>query len=145
MTQIWAQAALWLLLALLASMFSIWFKVATALSEIVVGTVAQLVIGALLGSALLAGDSTWILFLSGAGAIMLTFLAGTELDPEVFRKQWKQTTAIGLISFFMPFLGCAALARWVLGWDGHASWLAGIAMSTTSSSRGVRRDAGIRI
>ncbi len=132
MTQIWAQAALWLLLALLASMFSIWFKVATALSEIVVGTVAQLVIGALLGSALLAGDSTWILFLSGAGAIMLTFLAGTELDPEVFRKQWKQTTAIGLISFFMPFLGCAALARWVLGWDGHASWLAGIAMSTTS-------------
>jgi Kef-type K+ transport system membrane component KefB len=132
MTQIWAQAALWLLLALLASMLSIWFKIATALSEIVVGTIAQLIIGALLGSSLLAGDSTWILFLSGAGAILLTFLAGTELDPEVFRKQWKQTTSIGLISFTAPFLGCAALARWGLGWSGQASWLAGIAMSTTS-------------
>lgn len=132
MTQIWAQAALWLLLALLASMLSIWFKIATALSEIVVGTIAQLIIGALLGSSLLAGDSTWILFLSGAGAILLTFLAGTELDPEVFRKQWRQATSIGLISFAAPFLGSAALARWVLGWSGQASWLAGIAMSTTS-------------
>lgn len=132
MTQIWAQAALWLLLALLASMLSIWLKIATALSEIVVGTIAQLIIGALLGSSLLAGDSTWILFLSGAGAILLTFLAGTELDPEVFRKQWRETTSIGLISFAAPFLGCAALARWGLGWDVQASWLAGIAMSTTS-------------
>ena len=132
MTEIWAQAALWLGLALLASLLSIWLKVATALSEIVVGTIAQLIIGALIGSALLAGDASWIKFLSGAGAILLTFLAGAELDPVVFRKQWKQATAIGLVSFIAPFLGCAALARWGLGWSVEASWLAGIAMSTTS-------------
>jgi len=106
--------------------------VATALSEIVVGTIAQLVIGALIGSALLAGDATWIKFLSGAGAILLTFLAGAELDPVVLRKQWKSTFAIGLIGFGAPFLGCAALAHWALGWSAEASWLAGIAMSTTS-------------
>lgn len=132
MTEIWGQAALWLGLALLASMLSIWFRMATALSEIVVGTIAQLLIGAVLGSALLAGDASWIKFLSGAGAILLTFLAGAELDPVVFRKQWKQATAIGLVSFAAPFFGCAALARWGLGWSVDASWLAGIAMSTTS-------------
>ncbi len=132
MTEIWAQAALWLGLALVASLLSIHLRVATALSEIVVGTIAQLIIGALLGSALLAGDATWIKFLSGAGAILLTFLAGAELDPVVFRKHWKQTTAIGLVSFAAPFFGCAALARWGLGWSVDASWLAGIAMSTTS-------------
>lgn len=132
MTEIWGQAALWLGLALLASLLSIWLRVATALSEIVVGTIAQLVIGAALGGALLAGDATWIKFLAGAGAILLTFLAGAELDPAVFRRQWKQATAIGLVSFAAPFLGCAALARWLLGWDVAASWLAGIAMSTTS-------------
>jgi len=132
MTEIWAQAALWLGLALLASLLSIWFRMATALSEIVVGTIAQLFIGAVLGSAILAGDATWIKFLSGAGAILLTFLAGAELDPAVFRKQWKQATAIGLVSFAGPFLGCAALAHWGLGWSVDASWLAGIAMSTTS-------------
>ncbi len=132
MTGIWAQAALWLGLALLASLVSIWLKMATALSEIVVGTIAQLVIGVALGAAVLQGDVTWVLFLSGAGAILLTFLAGAELDPDVFRKNWRQTTAIGLVSFAGPFLGCAALAHWLLGWDGQASWLAGIAMSTTS-------------
>jgi Kef-type K+ transport system membrane component KefB len=132
MTEIWAQASLWLGLALAASLLSIWFRVATALSEIVVGTIAQLVIGAALGSALLAGDATWIKFLSGAGAILLTFLAGAELDPVVFRKQWKQAGAIGLASFAAPFVGCAAIARWGLGWSPEASWLAGIAMSTTS-------------
>lgn len=132
MTGIWAQAALWLGLALVATLLSIWLKVATALSEMVVGTIAQLIIGAALGGALLAGDATWLKFLSGAGAILLTFLAGAELDPAVFRKQWKQATAIGLVSFIAPFLGCAALARWGLGWSVEASWLAGIAMSTTS-------------
>jgi glutathione-regulated potassium-efflux system ancillary protein KefC len=132
MTEIWTQAALWLALALIATLAAMWLRVATALSEIVVGTIAQLIIGAALGSALLAGDASWLKFLAGAGAILLTFLAGAELDPVVFRRQWKQATLIGLVSFTAPFLGCAALARWGLGWSPQASWLAGIAMSTTS-------------
>jgi len=132
MTEIWAQAALWLGLALLATMLSIWLRVATALSEIVVGTVAQLLIGATLGGALLGGDASWIKFLSGAGAILLTFLAGAELDPGVFKRQWKATTGIGLIGFAVPFVVCAAAAHWLLGWSVPASWLAGVAMSTTS-------------
>ena len=132
MTGIYALAALWLGLALVATLLSIWLRVATALSEIVVGTIAQLIIGALVGSAVLGADETWIKFLSGTGAIVLTFLAGAELDPVVFRRQWKEATAIGLVSFFAPFFGCAAAARWLLGWDADASWLAGIAMSTTS-------------
>jgi len=132
MTEIWTQAALWLGLALIATLVAIKVRVATALSEIVIGTIAQLLIGATLGSTLLAGDASWLKFLAGAGAILLTFLAGAELDPVVFRRQWKQATAIGLVSFAAPFVGCAALARWGLGWSPQASWLAGIAMSTTS-------------
>ncbi|HYA47257.1 MAG TPA: cation:proton antiporter [Burkholderiales bacterium] len=132
MTEIWAVAALWLGLALVAAVLSIWLKIATALSEIVVGTMAQLVLGAALGAGLLGADQVWIKFLAGAGAIVLTFLAGAELDPEVFRRKWKEATAVGLISFFAPFLGCAAAAHWLLGWGAEASWLAGVAMSTTS-------------
>jgi Kef-type K+ transport system membrane component KefB len=74
----------------------------------------------------------WIKFLSGTGAIVLTFLAGAELDPVVFRERWKEAGAIGTVSFVVPFLGCAAAARYLLGWDPIASWLAGVAMSTTS-------------
>ncbi|HYA38852.1 MAG TPA: cation:proton antiporter [Candidatus Methylomirabilis sp.] len=132
MTETWALAALWLGLALVATLFSIWLRIATALSEIVVGTVAQLFIGASIGAALLQTDASWIKFLSGTGAIVLTFLAGAELDPAVFRVKWKEASAVGLVGFSAPFLGCAALAYYVLHWNLQASWLAGVALSTTS-------------
>jgi Kef-type K+ transport system membrane component KefB len=132
MTGIWTQAALWLGLALIATLLSIWLRIATALSEIVVGTIAQLVIGAVIGAALLGTDETWIKFLSGTGAIVLTFLAGAELDPDVFRAKWKEAGAIGFVSFLAPFVGCALAARYGLGWELMPSLLAGVAMSTTS-------------
>lgn len=132
MTQTWALAALWLGLALLATLLSIWFRVATALSEIVVGTIAQLVIGALLGTAMLQTDASWVKFLSGTGAIVLTFLAGAELDPAVFRHKWKEASAVGFTSFLAPFLGCTAIAYYLLHWSLMASWLTGVALSTTS-------------
>jgi glutathione-regulated potassium-efflux system ancillary protein KefC len=132
MTEVWALAALWLGLALIATLLAIWLRVATALSEIVVGIVAQLFIGALVGSAVLGTDESWIKFLSGTGAIVLTFLAGAELDPVIFRAKWKEATAVGLMSFAAPFVGCAAAAYYLLHWTSEASWLAGVAMSTTS-------------
>jgi glutathione-regulated potassium-efflux system ancillary protein KefC len=132
MTGVWALASLWLGLALIASLFSIWFRVSTALSEIIVGTVAQLIIGAVIGSAVLGTDESWVKFLSGVGAIVLTFLAGAELDPQVFKLKWKEAATIGLASFFFPFLGCTAAAHYLLGWQVMPSWLAGVAMSTTS-------------
>ncbi|MFY9882778.1 MAG: cation:proton antiporter [Pseudolabrys sp.] len=132
MTGVWALAALWLGLALIASLLAIWFRISSALSEIVVGTIAQLIIGAVIGSAILGTDESWVKFLSGIGAIVLTFLAGAELDPQVFRLKWKEAAAVGLASFLFPFLGCAAAAHYLLGWEVMPSWLAGVAMSTTS-------------
>jgi Kef-type K+ transport system membrane component KefB len=132
MTNIYALAALWLGLALAATLLSIWLRIATAMSEILVGTVAQLVIGAVVGGAVLGTDQSWIKFLAGTGAVLLTFLAGAELDPAVLRSRWKETTTVGLVAFFAPFLGCAAAAYYLLHWSVDASWLAGIALSTTS-------------
>jgi glutathione-regulated potassium-efflux system ancillary protein KefC len=132
MTPIYSLATLWLGLALLATLLSIWLRIATAMSEILVGTVAQLLIGAALGGAVLGSDQSWIKFLASAGAVILTFLAGAELDPQIMRREWKQATVVGLVAFTAPFLGCAAVARWLIGWDANASWLTGIALSTTS-------------
>jgi glutathione-regulated potassium-efflux system ancillary protein KefC len=132
MTGIWALAALWVGLALIATLLSIWLRISSALSEIVVGTIAQLIIGAAIGSAVLGTDESWIKFLSGLGAIVLTFLAGAELDPQLFKLKWKEAGAIGFASFLAPFVGCAAAAHYLLGWETLPSWLAGVAMSTTS-------------
>jgi Kef-type K+ transport system membrane component KefB len=132
MTDVFTLAALWLALALAATLLSIWLGIATAMSEIVIGTVAQLVLGALIGSAVLGTDQSWVRFLSSTGAVMLTFLAGAELDPVVLRKGWKETCTVGMVGFIAPFLGCTAIAFYVLGWSVPSSWLAGIALSTTS-------------
>jgi Kef-type K+ transport system membrane component KefB len=132
MTQIYTLATLWIGLALVATLLSIWLRIATAMSEIIVGTVAQLVIGAALGAMALGADQSWIKFLAGTGAVVLTFLAGAELDPQVMRREWKQALVVGLVAFAAPFLGCAAVAHYLLGWGNDSSWLAGIALSTTS-------------
>jgi Kef-type K+ transport system membrane component KefB len=129
---VWFSAALWLGLALFATLLSIWLRFSVALTEIVVGVVAQLVIGAAIGPKFLGADQGWITFLAGVGSIVLTFLAGAELDPEAFRKSWKEATVLGLAGFFAPFLGVAAIAYFVLGWSAQPAWLAGVALSTTS-------------
>jgi|CZKD01.1.fsa_nt_gi hypothetical protein len=46
MQNVWVLASLWVGLALVATLLAIWFKISTALTEIVVGTVAQLIFGA---------------------------------------------------------------------------------------------------
>src|SRR5262249_55647660 len=66
------------------------------------------------------------------GAVVLTFLAVAELDPDIVRKKVTEVSVVGLVRFLASFLGCAALAYYALGWDANASWLCGVALSTTS-------------
>lgn len=70
---------------------------------------------------MLGVGATWIKFLSGAGATVLTFLAGAELDPKAFRQKWNGSSAIGLIGFTTPFLGCAAIAYYGLHRDSQGA------------------------
>ena len=60
MTETWLLAAVWVGLALLAVLIAIKLRISTALSEIVVGTVAQLVIGGTVGAAFLGAKQPWI-------------------------------------------------------------------------------------
>lgn len=130
MFEILLKASFWFLLALISTILATKLRLATALTEITVGAIASLVIA---GTGISIGENDlWIKFIAGVGAVMLTFLAGAELEPEVLKSRWKETIGIGLIAFFAPFLGCAAVAYYILGWSLKASWLAGVALSTTS-------------
>jgi Kef-type K+ transport system membrane component KefB len=132
MANAWVLSAVWVGLALFATLLAIWFRVATALSEIVVGTVAQLVITAFLSAGGLLGSTQWVAYLAGAGAIVLTFLAGAELEPAIFKTKWRESLAVGMAGFFGPFLGCTLVGHYILGWSMRSSWLCGVALSTTS-------------
>jgi Kef-type K+ transport system membrane component KefB len=124
MENMWLASALWIGLALGASLISIWAAISVALIEIMVGAVA----GNLVGLPL----SPWVNYLAGFGAILLTFLAGTEVDADVVRRNFGASVGIGIISFLAPYLGCLVAARYLLGWSWPEAQIAGIALSTTS-------------
>lgn len=124
MEMIWVTAAIWIGMAFLAALISVRLGISVALVEICVG------VG---GGNLLGLHSTpWIDFLAMVGSVLLTFLAGAEIDLAVVRSKWKETVSIGVASFLAPFLGAMAYAYWIEGWSLPASQIAGIALSTTS-------------
>lgn len=132
MQEIFTTASLWLFLAILSTALASHLRVSIALMEICVGVVAAAIAEHYLGPDALGSSREWLKFLASSGAVILTFLAGAELEPETIRTKLKEVSLIGLIGFFAPFLGCAFVARYFLGWDSRASWLAGVALSTTS-------------
>jgi Kef-type K+ transport system membrane component KefB len=132
MYQTFAIAAGWVGLALIATFLATRLKISGALMEITVGVAAGAVVTHFLGPDALGAKLPWLTFVASTGAVMLTFLAGAELDPGTMRARWAEVLVVGLVSFAVPFLGCTAIARYILGWSPQSSWLAGIALSTTS-------------
>lgn len=124
MDHVYLMSALWIALALLASLISIRFALSVALVEIVVGAFA--------GNLLPLEITPWVTYLAGVGSILLTFLAGAEVDPDVVKKHFASSMSIGLMGFAAPFAGVVAFSRFVLGWPWAQAEIAGLALSTTS-------------
>ena len=132
MDRIYAIAALWLFLAVGSAVIAYHLKLAIALVEICVGVVVAAIATGFGRLDVLGADQEWLKFLASSGAVLLTFLAGAELEPKVIRKKLTEVSVVGLVGFFAPFVGCAAIAYYLLGWDQRASLLCGVALSTTS-------------
>jgi len=121
-------AAIWLGMALLASLVSIRIALPAALVEIVVGALA----GNIPGIREHVTQPDVVVFLASTGSMVLTFLAGAEIDPVSLRGHWKASLSIGVVSFALPFAGAFAFCGLVLRWHLHAAEIGGIALSTTS-------------
>jgi Kef-type K+ transport system membrane component KefB len=125
---IYAVAAVWMGMALAASLISIRVGVSVALVEIVVAAV--------LGNLPHVGQgiqqTEFTTFLASLGSVLLTFLAGAEIDPVSLQRHWRASLAIGVVSFLLPLAGAFAFCLTVLHWNLHAAEIGGIALSTTS-------------
>lgn len=109
---------------LVASMISVEAGLSVAILELLGGVVA--------GNTLDLTAQPWLNFLAAFAGIVLTFLAGAEVDLDQLREEWRPSLAMGLTSFAGPFLFATAAAYWLLDWTPKASAIAGIALSTTS-------------
>ena len=110
---------------LLASMVSVELGVSVALVE--------LALGVALGNTFhLDPNASWLAFIASFASVVLTFLAGAEVDPDDFRERFGASVAIGVVSFAGPFVVATLVALGPLGWTTKASLIAGTALSTTS-------------
>src|SRR5713226_8347960 len=93
---VWLVAAIWMALALVASLVSIRTGISVALIEIFIGVIA--------GNFLhLTASNEWINFLALLGSGVLTFLAGAEIDPRSLKTNLLASLLIGVLSFAVPF------------------------------------------
>ncbi|MCA1562863.1 MAG: cation:proton antiporter [Acidobacteria bacterium] len=119
-----ATATILAALVLIAAVVAVEFGVSVAIIEITLGVVAANLFGIV--------STPWIDFVGSFAGIVLTFLAGAEVDPALLRREWKPAVLIGGLSFLLPFIGVGLFAHYVAGWSVPQSEIAGIALSTTS-------------
>jgi Kef-type K+ transport system membrane component KefB len=106
-------------------MISVELGLSVALVELGLGVVAGNMFS-------LDPNQDWLVFIAGFASIVLTFLAGAEIDPDDFRERLGISLTIGIISFAGPFVVAALVAWGLLDWPVKAALIAGTALSTTS-------------
>src|SRR4030066_703607 len=111
------------LLIFLSCIISLKVGISVAVIEIVLGLIA--------GNIGLQTEE-WMLYFAGFGGIVLTFLAGAEVDTALMKAKFKESFLIGLFSFSIPFAGGFLCAYYIAGWTLYASLITGIALSETS-------------
>jgi Kef-type K+ transport system membrane component KefB len=109
---------------LVASMASVELGVTVALIELTLGVVA--------GNLFDLQSQEWLDFIAAFASIVLTFLAGMEVDTDYMRDRARATIGLGVASFAGPFLVATLVCYLALDWSGRASLIAGTALSTTS-------------
>jgi Kef-type K+ transport system membrane component KefB len=117
-------AAVLAAVVLVASVVSVELGITVALLELTLGVVA--------GNLFHLQSQEWLDFVAKFASIVLTFLAGMEVDPAYMRRRLGASVGIGFVSFFGPFVVASAVAYVLLDWSTRASLIAGTALSTTS-------------
>jgi Kef-type K+ transport system membrane component KefB len=109
---------------LLASTVSVEIGISVALIE--------LLLGVIVGNAFNIDVPSWLAFIGSFAGIVLTFLAGAEVDVPQFRREWRASLSIGLVSFAAPFAIAGLVCVYALGWTRRQAEIGGLALSTTS-------------
>jgi Kef-type K+ transport system membrane component KefB len=117
-------AAILAVVVVAASMLSVELGITVALLELSLGVVV--------GNVFDLHSQGWLDFIASFASIVLTFLAGMEVDPDYMRVRAKATVGLGVVSFVGPFVVASLVAYLALDWSARASLIAGTALSTTS-------------
>lgn len=112
------------ILIILASMISIKWSISISIVEIIMGVIA--------GNLGILHVEPWMIYIASVGGMVLTFLAGTEINIQIMKSNLKECISIGIASFLLAFITVFITCNYILSWPQQSSLLVATALSETS-------------
>lgn len=109
---------------ILSSLISLRLSISVSIIEILIGVIA--------GNLGLIHPESWMLLIASFGGVLLTFLAGTEVDTDLLKNKLKESLFIGISSFIVPFICIFLVSYFIIRWNLNISLLTATALSETS-------------
>jgi len=110
MGEIFFISSIWLFLAIISTIVANRLKISIALIEIIIGSLFGFIAIEFNFVEDIHANSEWLRYVASSGAILLTFLAGAELEPEALKKRFNEVSIVGVIGFLAPFIGSALIS-----------------------------------
>ena len=95
-------------------------------------TVVEIAIGVIIGNLGFFHSESWMIYIASLGGILLTFLAGVEIDVDLMKDNFKESSTIGFLSFLIPFIIVFLVTYYIIGWELNPALLTSTALSETS-------------
>src|SRR5207247_1725644 len=111
-------------LILVAAIVSVEFGISVAIIEITLGVAGSSLFG--------LRPTPWIDFIGSFAGIVLTFMAGAEVDRQLLRREWRPALLICGLSFLLPFVAVGVFGNYLAGWMVLQSASFGVGVSTES-------------
>lgn len=73
-----------------------------------------------------------MIYIASFGGILLTFLAGVEIDVDLMKDNFKESFTIGFLSFLIPFVIVFLVTYYIIGWELNPALLTSTALFETS-------------
>ncbi|MGA2874909.1 MAG: cation:proton antiporter, partial [Nitrososphaerales archaeon] len=116
--------ALFAIAIVVAGIIGIKSRISSSIFEVAAGVILANILGLAL--------APWLDFLGTFGGLVLTFLAGSEVEIILLRKQAKQSFGIGTMAFVAPLIGVIGFLTLLTNWTWEAKLAGGLALTTTS-------------
>ncbi|HEY7083068.1 MAG TPA: cation:proton antiporter [Nitrososphaeraceae archaeon] len=99
-------------------------RISSSIFEVIAGIILANIVGVKL--------EPWLDFLGMYGGLVLTFLAGSEVEFALLRRKAKASFTIGTLAFLAPLLAEFVFLSIVTDWGFQAKLSVGLALTTTS-------------
>ncbi len=95
-------------------------------------SIVEVAIGVVLANVMAVKIEQWVDLLATLGGLLLTFLAGVEVESRILKSRLKPSMVIGILIFVVPLIGILLSLTLLTDWSLSTKLAIGLALSDTS-------------